>query len=493
MRADSLRTIIAVGCFLCLTVRPVCADWPQFRGPNSSGIATSSPPVKFGPGKNELWRIPMGAGHSSPCIVADSIFLTTCSLKQKTLAVVCIARASGQIRWQREIPAEHVETGHPAFNPASSSPASDGERVVAYFGSLGLICFDMQGKQLWERRMPLTKSYAGNATSPAIVGDRVILYRGYYVDHFLLAVDKTTGRELWKVPQEEPFSAELACTACPIVADGKLIVHSARSVQAFEISTGKRIWVAKCATTATSTPVIAGNEVIVAAWNKMGEPALRPSFPKFEELITEHDQDKDGLISRNELPRLWIFHRPEGMEAQQNGATVRFEWADRNQDREITAAEWTAQVRDMEKYRAKYQTHGLLAIPLDSAGSVDADQIRTLETQGIPEVPSPLCDGRYIYLVKNGGVLTCLDLRTGTRVYRMRTRGRGTHYASPLIAGDKLFTSAGDGRISVITLGPEAEVLATNDMEDGVYATPAIVDGTLYVRTHSALFAFRKQ
>ena len=74
----------------------------------------------------------------------------------------------------------------------------------------------------------------------------------------------------------------------------------------------------------------------------------------------------------------------------------------------------------------------------------------------------------------------------------MRTRGRGTHYASPLIADDKLFTTAGDGRISVLTLGPNPEILAVNDMQDRVYATPAIVDGTIYVRTHSALFAFRK-
>ncbi len=73
----------------------------------------------------------------------------------------------------------------------------------------------------------------------------------------------------------------------------------------------------------------------------------------------------------------------------------------------------------------------------------------------------------------------------------MRTRGRGTHYASPLIADGKLFTVSGDGRITVLTLGPSPQILATNDMADGVYATPAIVDGTIYVRTHSALFAFR--
>jgi len=134
-----------------------------------------------------------------------------------------------------------------------------------------------------------------------------------------------------------------------------------------------------------------------------------------------------------------------------------------------------------------------LAIPIDSQGLLGADRIRTLETQGIPEVPSPLCDGKHVYFVKNGGILTCLDVKTGERIYRTRTGGRGTHYASPLIADGKIFTTAGDGHISILTLGAKPEILAINDMQEGVYATPAIVDGTIYVRTHSALFAFREQ
>lgn len=470
----------------------VYADWPQFRGPNSSGVATGpAPPVEFGPGRNELWRVPLRSGHSSPCVVGELIFLTTYEEKQKKLAVICIDRSSGEIRWQRDVPTDGIEKGHPSFSPASSTPTSDGERVVAYFGSFGLICFDVSGQKLWELRMPLTKSFGGNATSPAIVGDRVILYRGNYVDHFLLAVDKATGRELWKVPQKEPITGEMACTACPIVAGDKLIVHTARSLQALDISSGRQIWVAKCATTATSTPVIAGNEVIVAAWNKMGEPALRPSFPSFEQLIDKHDKDGDRLISRDELPPLWIFHRPEGAEAPQNGATIRFDQTDRNKDGEIAADEWSARIRGLDRFRAQYETHGILAIRIDSEGVVEADKIRTLETKGIPEVPSPVCDGKYVYFVKNGGILTCLELKTGKRVYRMRTPGRGTHYASPVIAGGKLFTVSGDGRITVLTLGPRPEILATNDMADGVYATPAIVGGSIYVRTHSALFAFR--
>ena len=196
------------------------------------------------------------------------------------------------------------------------------------------------------------------------------------------------------------------------------------------------------------------------------------------------------MRSRDELPTLWIFHRPDGAEAPQNGATIRFERVDKNNNREIDAAEWSTQLQGLEKFRARYKTHGMLAIPLDSKGEVEANEIRTLEPQGIPEVPSPLCDGRNVYFDKNGGVLTCLELKTGKRIYRMRTKGSGTPYASPLIAGGNIFTTAGNGLISVLTLGPKPELLATNKMGDRVYATPAISDCVLYVRTHSALFAF---
>lgn len=341
--------------------------------------------------------------------------------------------------------------------------------------------------------MPLTQSYAGNATSPAIYGDRVILYRGNQVDHSLLAIDKHTGKELWKVPQGEQFTSEMACTACPILSGRTLIAHTARSVQAYDLVTGDRLWVTKCATTATSTPVIAGDKVLVAAWNKMGEPVLRPPFPSFEKLLDQHDQDANRTIDKEEFPKLWIFHRPLGAEAPQNGATVRFRNADQNGDGEIDQNEWRHQLEELAAFRSRYRTHGLLSIDIGSEGIVAETSIQTLETRGIPEVPSPIYHDGYVYLIKNGGLLTCIKVSTGQREYQIRTGSRGTHYASPLIANNHLFTTSGDGKISVLTLGPDPKILSTNDMEDKVFATPAIVDGVLYVRTHHGLYALTSQ
>ncbi|MEM7475014.1 MAG: PQQ-binding-like beta-propeller repeat protein [Planctomycetota bacterium] len=483
--------IRATFAFLVLFTPSAFADWPQFRGVNSAGIsAESSITVEFGPGKNELWSVDLAPGHSSPCIVGDSIFLTSFVAESKQLAVLCIDRGNGSQRWRRHVTVEKLEKGHPSFNPASSSPVSDGQRVVVYFGSYGLLCYDMQGDVLWERRMPLTRSYAGNATSPIITGDQVILYRGNLVDHFLLALDKHTGEERWKVEQSERFELELACTAVPIVHDGNLIVHSARSVQSFELETGAQIWEVKCATTATSTPVLAGDQVVVAAWNKLGEPALGPELPGFEKLVAEHDANADGKIGPKELPRLMIFHRPDGAEAPQNGAAVRFGSADKNRDGVIVAKEWKQRLEEVAGFRASYKTHGILSIPMKSSGLLASDQVTTLATRNIPEVPSPLYHEGYLYFVKNGGVLTVIDFEKSKVVSRMRTGGHGTHYASPIIVGDKLISTAGDGTISVLSLGPKPKLLQVNTMDDSTFATPAASNNVLYLRTHRKLYAF---
>lgn len=486
MRIPNVFFLVVLG------ITHVAADWPQFRGPNGAGIATGpTPPEEFGPGKNELWQVDMQNGHSSPCVVGDNLFLTTHEPDSKQLSVVCLNRHDGAKRWQHNLTADEIETGHPSFSPASSTPASDGDCVVAYFGSYGLVCLDIAGKPLWEIKLPLAKSYAGNAISPIITGDQVILYRGNFVDHYLLSVDKHTGKENWKIPQSEKFSSDMACTGMPIVFKDTLIVHSARSIQAFDLSNGKRRWIANCKTTATSTPIVAGDEVIIATWNQTGEEALTPRFPDYQTLVKDNDKDADGVVKKHEFPKMMVFHRSEGTEAPQNGWPLRFKMVDTDKDGSLSQDEWAAWRKKSAERRKTYVPHGLIAIKTESGGELDVDAIRYLARDGIPEVPSPLLYGDYVYLVKNGGILTSVNRHTGERTARMRTKGRGTHYASPIRCGDKMYSSSGDGMITVLQLGADKpKVIAGNDLDDNVYATPAIVDGVLYVRTHTKLFAF---
>ena len=96
-----------------------------------------------------------------------------------------------------------------------------------------------------------------------------------------------------------------------------------------------------------------------------------------------------------------------------------------------------------------------------------------------------------VYLVKNGGQLTCLEMNSGKVAKRIRTKGSGTHYASPLVAGGHLYSFAGNGRVTVLTLGGRPEIVAVNEVGEKVYATPAILDGVIYLRTPTKLFAFK--
>ena len=485
-------TLLVSGVSLC--GEALEAHWPQFRGVNSSGVAIDSdPPLRFEEDDNLKWKRSIDPGHSSPCIAGGYLFLTSFDREAETLSVHCLDRNSGVDVWRRDLRVKEFEKGHPSFNPASSSPATDGEVVVVYFGSYGLICYTVTGEKLWEKRLPVTKSFAGNATSPAIYGDKVVLYRANVVDHYLVAYDRLTGREEWKRPQSEPFAIELSCTACPILYQDQLLVHSARSIQSYRLLDGQLNWITKCDTTATTTPVLAEGEVIVAAWNKMGEAELRPPIPDYGTLLKENDADGNGLIGRDEFPKLWVFHRPLGAEAPLNGMSVRFQSTDRNRDNQIDEGEWEGALKYVESMRAGYETHGLLGIDLESRGVLHDDQVRLLLERGIPEVPSPVYIDGYVYLIKNGGLLTCVDVARGRRVYLERTQGKGTHYASPIIAGNRLYCFSGQGQISVLSLGEDPELLGVSDLAEPIYATPAVVARTMYIRSHDHLFAFERK
>ena len=472
--------------------QPLPSDWPQFRGLNSAGIASGKEPItEFSNRKNERWRIPVKSGHSSPCVVGDSIYLTTFDEVKNRLAVLGINRKDGKKLWQHQANFKQLEEfKHPSYNPASSTPACNGTHVVAYFGSAGVMCLSTDGRLAWQRSLAPAKSYSGNGTSPIIAGDKVILYRGDYENHFLWALDLESGEERWKVSLPEKITTDMACTSTPIHVGENLIIHSARAVQAFQLETGKLVWQLNCKTTGTSTPITIGHEVIIATWNQTGESGQTPELPEFLKLLEDHDLNEDGVISNNEFPRMMIFHRSEGTEAPQNGRPLRFRSVDTNQSGRINTREWESYLKKDQARRKTYVSHGLIAIKLDSQGSLTEDKIRYLLREGIPEVPSPIAHQNKIYLVKNGGILTCVDVETGERLYRIRTQGKGTHYASPTIFGNNLYSIAGNGSISVIQLGETAKVISTTSVGEEIFATPAIVDGIIYLRTHSELIAF---
>jgi outer membrane protein assembly factor BamB len=170
---------------------------------------------------------------------------------------------------------------------------------------------------------------------------------------------------------------------------------------------------------------------------------------------------------------------------------VPFAAVDADKNGEVAAAEWAGLLATVDGFKAE---HGLLAIKPGGRGDVTATNVAWRENRSVPEVPSPLVYDSRVYVVRNGGILTCLDAATGRVVYRERLGAPGPYYSSPIEAGGRLFIGSGDGALVVVAPGDVLKVLARNELGEPIFATPAVSpEGTLYVRTPSALYAFAER
>ena len=167
--------------------------WSQFRGPGGRGIAPDAErlPVEFDQTRNLLWRCPVSGGLSSPCIWGDRIFLT--GHAEDRLETICIDRTTGEIAWRRSVEPPALERLQRIHSAATPTPATDGERVYAYFGSFGLICYDLEGEEQWVRELPIQPQSFGTSTSPILADGLLILVRDTNSASFLEAIEPESG------------------------------------------------------------------------------------------------------------------------------------------------------------------------------------------------------------------------------------------------------------------------------------------------------------
>ena len=158
---------------------------------------------------------------------------------------------------------------------------------------------------------------------------------------------------------------------------------------------------------------------------------------------------------------------------------------DKNGD--ISRAEWDEFKAMIEK---KSKDHGLVKVRLDGAGDVTDTHMVWQENRAVPEAPSPLVVGKRAYMIKNGGIVTCLDAGTGVVKYRARLGALGAYYSSPVAAGGRIYVASSEGVVVVLEDGDSLNVLARNDLGEPIFATPAFVDSVIYLRTENALYAF---
>lgn len=474
MRRTAINLILASIGFVA-TISSACAgDWLQFRGVNSAGraVGEGALPAEIGPDKHIVWKTPLPPGHSSPVVAGNRIFLT--GVRDKQLITMGLDRASGSVLWETEAPHETLETVHRIGSFAQSSPATDGRHVVSFFGSSGLFCYDAEGHELWRHRMGPFKNDFGAGSSPLIVDDRVILVQDHDTDSFMAAYDVSTGRELWKVDRSE-FPRNFASPVIWNVGGRKQIVCAATlRVVGYDFDTGRELWTVRgIARFVSATPVVGDDGTLyVAGWAAGGDAGgERFIVPAFDAVVDEIDKNKNGGFEEDELS--------EGPIKQ------RFTQVDRDKSGTLSRQEY-------EFFRRLFTEGKNLVIAIRPGGSNDITASHVLWTneKQVPFCASPLYADGLLFTVKDGGILASLDARTGKPLKLGRLSAGGAFYSSPVAGDGKVFFINELGNLTVISAEGEWQILHTADFNENVYATPALVDGRIYLRTAGALYCF---
>jgi outer membrane protein assembly factor BamB len=431
MRANPLLTVACCVAATWLGAADTPSEpsrfWPQWRGPDATGVAPhGDPPVEWSESKNLRWKLPIpGAGSSSPIVWGDRVFVSTsvdtkkpgaplgssrAQKKPETVhrfALLAIGRRDGRVLWDQTLREAQPHGGtHKDGNWATGSPMTDGQHVYAYFGSDGLYCLDMEGRLQWQKDLGdmTTKRAFGEGSSPVLSGDTIVVNWDHEGDSFVVALNKNTGDEIWRVERDEVTS-----WATPLVVthDGRpqVVVNATGKVRSYDLQTGKQIWeTAGMTDNVIPSPVAAGGVVFVTSG---------------------------------------------------------------------------------------FRGNALLAIRLAGAkGDLAASgAILWQHDRDTPYVPSPLLYRDTLYFLKsNSGILSSFDAKTGQPHYKQRLADVRNVYASPVGANGRVYLAGRQGNVVVIEAGPEFRLLASNSLDDGFDASPAIVDSEIYLRGAKHLY-----
>lgn len=455
------RNVVGVAGLLCLGLAARAGEnWPQWRGPTGDGRSDSTNlPTEWSleTGKNIVWKVELPSwSGGTPVIWGERIFITSPNRAGQepgargqepeakggtskggfggkgggfgqrrdpggqTLMLLCLSKKDGSLLWQRDL-----DSGNRVYNKQNSSspsPVTDGKHVWSMTGNGVLTAFDMDGKEIWKRK--LQDDYGrfglnwGYGSSPLLYEGKIIVevLHGNNTDDpsYLVAIDGASGKNVWRIerPTDAPRESPDAYTTPALLmvnGQAQIVVSGGDYVTGHDPASGKELWRA-----AGLNPTKAGNYRIVASPVVSGDLIFAPT--------------------RN---------RP------------------------------------------------LLALKAGGKGDItDSHTAWKWEEQGGPDVPTPVCDGKYFYMVADTGLITCLDAQTGKVVYGPQRLNVGaTISSSPLLADGKLYMTGENATTVVLAAGPEFKPLASNPL-DGTFTLSSIaVSGKqLFLRTSTHLY-----
>lgn len=442
----SVRPMLA--CILsltaCFAATPLAAqeNWPQWRGPLANGVSPDAdPPLKWSEKENIRWKVKLpGRGTATPVIWGSQIFIQTAIPTGKPgtssgpapaevpqgmrgmstprpaevyqFVLMCIDRQTGKTLWQQVAREEVPHEGHHRDHGfASYSPVTDGSLVFAFFGSRGLHCYDMQGNRKWEKdlgRLRIKMNF-GEGQSPALAGDTLIVNWDHEGDDFIVALDKNTGKELWRRPREEMTS-----WATPLVVEHEgrkqVVIAATAKIRSYDLKTGEPIWECAGMTTNVIPSPVAGHGMVYAT--------------------------------------------------------------------------------------SGFRGNALLAIKLGRKGDLTGtDAIAWSLNRNTPYVPSPLLYGDKLYIFSgNNAILSCHNAVTGEALIdTQRVADLEGVYASPVGAAGRVYLVGRNGTTVVIPNSGKFEVLATNVLDEGIDASPALAGKDLILRGREHLYCITGQ
>jgi outer membrane protein assembly factor BamB len=458
--------------FVLLFAGAETGDWPRFRGPNGSGIQEARHlPAELSATRNVAWKTALPPGYSSPVVSGDRIFVT--AFEGEKLLTIALDGASGKERWRRESPRDRREKLDGRNGPASPTPVADGKNVYVFFPDYGLLSYTFDGEERWRTPLGPFNNVYGMGASPVLAGDMLILVCDQNRGSFAAAFRQSDGGEVWRSARPDALSGH----STPIVYDppgGPLQVVAPGSFRMdnYAVATGESVsWVSGLPGEMKSGPVLVGDVVYVSGFSTPdNDPGQQVIVPPFAEVLS-HDADKNGRIALAEAP---------------DERTRRyFAFIDLDGDGSADANEWRIWAN------GSASENGLLAFRAGGRGDLTGKNLLWRYSRSVPQLPTTLVYRGRLYMINDGGILTTFDAATGAVQTQARLRGAVDHYFASPVAGDgKVYIVSQSGVVVVLDAARDQQILSTGEMDDEVYATPAIAGGHVFIRTRGALYCF---
>jgi len=464
-------------------------DWPQFRGPNCSGISNGSKPlpISFSSTEKVAWSAEVGEGVGSPVIAAGRVFVGGMT-KPDTVSLFAFDATSGKQLWRRDWVVGELPEIHHTNSHASVTPAADADRVYFYFSTLGMLAVDAKtGADAWKHELPVPFYVFkwGPGMSPVLYKDLVLFCQDDDLFPAFYAFDNATGQVRWKddrIDQAANYSHPVICTS-----DGRddIVVAGTGMLIGYDPENGRRRWFCKTLLrNIKTTPVVIDDIIYISLQSK----GIANQW--LAAVDAKAGGNNDGKLTREEVQA--FVGEQQVPEAFYNKTFVR---GDVNKDGFLEGDEIDIAFMHPDNFAGARHSAKEAAeefvLAVRGGGESDVTNTHVLwkhQTKHTDHIVSPLvADGR-MFLVKCGGITTVFETAAGKEVRGPKRMGNSCDYfASPILGDGKVYVAGDNGILTVLKNDASYEVLAENDMGDAIVATPAIADGRVYTRTRSRL------